>query len=57
MTQGTIWGINSFDQFGVELGKRLCHALLPLLQDPNHRNASAFSSSTQAWVDWMRHTD
>jgi glucose-6-phosphate isomerase len=21
--QGTIWGINSFDQFGVELGKKL----------------------------------
>ena len=57
MTQGAIWGINSFDQFGVELGKRLCHALLPILQDPNHSNASAFSSSIQAWVDWMRHTD
>ena len=22
-TQGVIWGINSFDQFGVELGKKL----------------------------------
>jgi glucose-6-phosphate isomerase len=21
--QGTVWGINSFDQFGVELGKKL----------------------------------
>jgi len=21
--QGTIWGVNSFDQFGVELGKKL----------------------------------
>ena len=25
--QGWIWGINSFDQFGVELGKELAHAL------------------------------
>jgi glucose-6-phosphate isomerase len=23
-TQSLIWGVNAFDQFGVELGKRLC---------------------------------
>ena len=28
-TSGAIWGINSFDQWGVELGKSLCSALLP----------------------------
>jgi len=27
-TSGAVWGINSFDQWGVELGKSLCHALL-----------------------------
>jgi glucose-6-phosphate isomerase len=26
---GAIWGINSFDQWGVELGKALCNQLLP----------------------------
>lgn len=26
---GTLWGINSFDQWGVELGKALCNDLLP----------------------------
>jgi glucose-6-phosphate isomerase len=26
---GALWGINSFDQWGVELGKALCNALLP----------------------------
>ncbi|WP_276762194.1 glucose-6-phosphate isomerase [Mycolicibacter arupensis] len=31
-TQGTIWGINSFDQWGVELGKALAVAILPGLQ-------------------------
>jgi len=31
--QGVIWGINSFDQFGVELGKELAGSLLPILQD------------------------
>jgi glucose-6-phosphate isomerase len=30
--EGTIWGINSFDQWGVELGKDLATALLPMVQ-------------------------
>jgi glucose-6-phosphate isomerase len=29
--QGAIWGINSFDQMGVELGKVLAKAILPEL--------------------------
>ena len=29
--QGTIWGINSFDQWGVELGKQLASSILPQL--------------------------
>jgi glucose-6-phosphate isomerase len=28
-TSGALWGINSFDQWGVELGKALCSQLLP----------------------------
>jgi glucose-6-phosphate isomerase len=28
-TSGALWRINSFDQWGVELGKALCNALLP----------------------------
>ncbi len=30
-TSGALWGINSFDQWGVELGKALCGDLLPRL--------------------------
>jgi glucose-6-phosphate isomerase len=30
-TSGAVWGINSFDQWGVELGKSLCGDLLPRL--------------------------
>ncbi|HEY3784823.1 MAG TPA: glucose-6-phosphate isomerase [Steroidobacteraceae bacterium] len=33
-TQGVIWGINSFDQWGVELGKKLAEQLTPAVQDP-----------------------
>ncbi|MEZ5122369.1 MAG: glucose-6-phosphate isomerase [Solirubrobacterales bacterium] len=31
-TQGTIWGIDSFDQWGVELGKELARKIIPELQ-------------------------
>jgi glucose-6-phosphate isomerase len=31
-TSGALWGINSFDQWGVELGKALCADLLPRLR-------------------------
>ena len=30
-TQGTVWGINSFDQWGVELGKALAQRIVPEL--------------------------
>ncbi len=31
--QGIVWNINSFDQWGVELGKQLAKAILPELED------------------------
>jgi glucose-6-phosphate isomerase len=31
-TEGAIWGINSFDQWGVELGKELASTLLPAVE-------------------------
>jgi glucose-6-phosphate isomerase len=33
-TQGTIWGIDSFDQWGVELGKVMAKEIAPQLEDP-----------------------
>jgi glucose-6-phosphate isomerase len=33
-TQGTIWHINSFDQWGVELGKVLAQRIIPELEGP-----------------------
>ncbi len=30
--QAVLWGINAFDQFGVELGKQLANGLLPVLR-------------------------
>lgn len=34
-TQGVVWGINSFDQWGVELGKKLAEQLAPAVRDPS----------------------
>jgi glucose-6-phosphate isomerase len=32
LVEGVVWGINSFDQWGVELGKTLANALLPCVK-------------------------
>jgi glucose-6-phosphate isomerase len=34
-TQGVIWGINPFDQWGVELGKVLAQRIIPELESPS----------------------
>ena len=39
-TQGVIWDINSFDQWGVELGKKLAESLVPLVEDPTQAKAA-----------------
>jgi len=33
-TQGAIWNVNSFDQWGVELGKALAQRIIPELESP-----------------------
>jgi glucose-6-phosphate isomerase len=33
-TQSVVWGINAFDQWGVELGKKMCQEVLPLVRNP-----------------------
>ena len=39
--QGAIWGVNSYDQWGVELGKQLAGALIPALRDGAAAEADA----------------
>ncbi|HLM86505.1 MAG TPA: glucose-6-phosphate isomerase [Solirubrobacteraceae bacterium] len=48
-TQGTVWGINSFDQWGVELGKVLAKAIIPELESAQEP-ALAHDSSTNALI-------
>ncbi len=49
--EGVILGINSFDQWGVELGKELATALGPMLEGGD---ASAKDPSTQALIGYLR---
>ena len=48
-TQGAIWGINSFDQWGVELGKQLAQHIIPELESPNEPDLK-HDSSTNALI-------
>ena len=44
-TQGVIWNIDSFDQWGVELGKQLASRILPELDTKNESGAGHDSST------------
>ncbi|MDR0435164.1 MAG: glucose-6-phosphate isomerase, partial [Propionibacteriaceae bacterium] len=48
-TQGVVWGVNSFDQWGVELGKKLALAISPALAG-DAAAIAAQDASTQALI-------
>jgi len=48
-TQGTIWQIDSFDQWGVELGKALAQRIIPQLEGPTEPKLE-HDSSTNALI-------
>ena len=48
-TQGAVWGINSFDQWGVELGKKLAQAIIPELESSQEPKLH-HDSSTNALI-------
>jgi glucose-6-phosphate isomerase len=48
-TQGTVWSIDSFDQWGVELGKVLAVAIIPELE-AEQEPTLAHDSSTNALI-------
>jgi glucose-6-phosphate isomerase len=48
-TQGIIWGVDSFDQWGVELGKALAQRIVPELQSAAEPSLT-HDSSTNALI-------
>ena len=51
-TQGVIWNINSFDQWGVELGKQLAKAILPELEGAGE--VKSHDSSTNGLINYYK---
>ncbi|MBE0546112.1 MAG: glucose-6-phosphate isomerase, partial [Rubrivivax sp.] len=47
-TSGALWGIDSFDQWGVELGKALCSQLLPRLASGDTQGLDASTAGLLA---------
>jgi glucose-6-phosphate isomerase len=43
--QGVVWNVNSFDQWGVELGKELANKLTPIVADARRSTADLDSST------------
>ena len=52
-TEGAVWNINSFDQWGVELGKKLALAIIPELA-PGNTPALAHDTSTNNLISRYR---
>lgn len=53
-TQGIVWNINSFDQWGVELGKQLAKTILPELE--GNQEVTGHDSSTNGLINhYKRH--
>ena len=52
-TQGVLWNIDSFDQWGVELGKSLATRIMPELETED-KNPLKHDSSTNALIQHYR---
>ena len=51
--QGVVWGIDSFDQWGVELGKQLALQIAPAISG-DQGALDAQDGSTRALIEWYR---
>ena len=51
-TEGTVWGIDSYDQWGVELGKQLAKQITPAFHDDEA--LAEQDASTQALIEYYR---
>lgn len=51
LVEGVLWGVNSFDQWGVELGKTLAGRILPELEGGAR---AEHDPSTRAWIERLK---
>jgi glucose-6-phosphate isomerase len=50
-TQSVCWGINAFDQWGVELGKKLATAIAPMVKGEANANTASLGRALQVLRD------
>jgi glucose-6-phosphate isomerase len=52
--QSVVWGINAFDQWGVELGKKMCESIVPLVREPEKARGvtSCLRGALEAVAQW-----
>ncbi|MGB6242942.1 MAG: glucose-6-phosphate isomerase [Castellaniella sp.] len=53
-TQGVIWGIDPFDQWGVEYGKVLARGIVRALDPDQAEDAAGHDVSTRHWIGQLR---
>ena len=51
--EGTVWGIDSYDQWGVELGKQLAKQITPAISQ-NDEALAAQDASTRSLINFYR---
>ena len=51
--QGIVWGLNSFDQWGVELGKKLCEGIVPLVRGTEKADPAQASSALRGALAFL----
>ena len=56
-TQGTIWNIDSFDQWGVELGKQLAQRIIPELESRQEPALNHDSSTNNMIYQYRKHKE
>ncbi|HEY2201882.1 MAG TPA: hypothetical protein VGH56_08335, partial [Solirubrobacteraceae bacterium] len=56
LTQSVVWGIDAFDQWGVELGKKLTEQLAPAVEDPagGHAAPASVLKLLKRVAEWRR---
>jgi glucose-6-phosphate isomerase len=52
--QSVVWGVNAFDQWGVELGKKMCESIVPLVREPETARGvtSSLRGALEAVARW-----
>ena len=54
-TLSVLWDINAFDQWGVELGKQLCHDVLKQLETPQSVTPRTATERAIGWIQTHQH--